>query len=79
MLLILQTPLHLSAEHGHENNVTVLLQHGASMLIRDSNGMTPSDVADKAQHLSCINLLKEAAGKPVFFNQICVNHLLFIA
>lgn len=55
--------MHLSAEHGHESNVNVLLQHGASMVTRDSNGMTPSDVADKAGHVNCINLLKEAAGK----------------
>ncbi|XP_018323262.1 leucine-rich repeat serine/threonine-protein kinase 1 isoform X2 [Agrilus planipennis] len=56
-----KTPLHLSAEHGHCSNVSVLLQHDANMLIRDSNGMTASDLADKARHTRCMMLLKEAA------------------
>ncbi|KRT85722.1 Ankyrin repeat-containing protein [Oryctes borbonicus] len=56
-----KTPLHLSAEHGYTSNVTTLLQLGGSMLIRDINGMTPSDLADKAGHTECISILKEAA------------------
>ncbi|KAI4458153.1 ankyrin repeat and protein kinase domain-containing protein [Holotrichia oblita] len=56
-----KTPLHLAAEHGYSNNVVILLQQGASMLIRDINGMTPSDLADKAGHNDCISILKEAA------------------
>ncbi|GJQ77064.1 hypothetical protein Trydic_g23635 [Trypoxylus dichotomus] len=57
-----KTPLHLSAEHGYTSNVTILLQQGASMLVRDISGMTPSDLADKAGHAECISLLKEAAA-----------------
>ncbi|XP_031347203.1 leucine-rich repeat serine/threonine-protein kinase 1-like isoform X2 [Photinus pyralis] len=56
-----KTPLHLSAEHGHVSNVSVLLQHNTNMLLRDANGMTASDLADKAGHINCMNLLKEAA------------------
>ncbi|XP_065157528.1 leucine-rich repeat serine/threonine-protein kinase 1 isoform X3 [Atheta coriaria] len=56
-----KTPLHMCAEHGHLSNVQILLQHGASILERDSNGMTPSDLADKAGHTECIILLREAA------------------
>ncbi|XP_017772148.1 PREDICTED: leucine-rich repeat serine/threonine-protein kinase 1 isoform X5 [Nicrophorus vespilloides] len=56
-----KTPLHLSAEYGHVSNVRILLQHGASLLERDINGMTPSDLADKAGHNNCMTLLKEAA------------------
>lgn len=52
----------MCAEHGHLSNVQILLQHGASILERDSNGMTPSDLADKAGHTECIILLREAAG-----------------
>lgn len=52
----------MCAEHGHLSNVQILLQHGASILERDSNGMTPSDLADKAGHTECIVLLREAAG-----------------
>lgn len=40
----------------------MLLQFDASMLIRDSNGLTASDLADKARHIVCTNILKEAAG-----------------
>nr|XP_022908181.1 E3 ubiquitin-protein ligase XB3-like [Onthophagus taurus] len=58
-----KTPMHLCAEHGYAGNIKVLLQQGASMLTRDINGMTPSDLADKAGHTECIGILKEAAGK----------------
>lgn len=33
------------------------------MLMRDSSGMTASDLADKGGHISCTTLLKEAFGK----------------
>lgn len=33
------------------------------MLLRDSNGMTACDLADKAGHVDCTAVLKEAAGK----------------
>ncbi|KAF5301002.1 hypothetical protein FQR65_LT08985 [Abscondita terminalis] len=56
-----KTPLHLSAEHGHVSNINVLLQHNANMLLRDTNGMTASDLADKAGHVKCMNVLKDAA------------------
>lgn len=55
-----QTPLHLSAEHGHSSNVKLLLQHDADMLLRDISGLTASDLADKAGHINCTNILKEA-------------------
>lgn len=37
------------------------------MLLRDSNGMTASDLADKAGHTGCMTLLKEAAGMWLIF------------
>lgn len=33
------------------------------MLLRDSNGMTAADLADKGGHIKCTELLKEAFGK----------------
>lgn len=33
------------------------------MLIKDANGMTAFDIADKFGHKGCMILLKEAAGK----------------
>lgn len=58
-----KTALHLSAEHGHESNVKSLLENNASMLVRDANGMTAYDIADKCGHKSCMTLLREAAGQ----------------
>lgn len=59
----LQTALHLSAEHGHVNNVRVLLDAGASFVVKDRNGLTAMDLADRSGHEACVNLLKEAAGE----------------
>lgn len=58
-----RTALHLSAEHGHDSNVQALLEHNASMLVRDANGMTAFDIADKCGHKGCMTLLREAAGQ----------------
>ncbi|KAG5871199.1 hypothetical protein JTB14_025099 [Gonioctena quinquepunctata] len=55
-----KAPLHLAAEHGHSKNLSMLLQHGANLLLRDSNGMTASDLADKCGHSKCVLILKEA-------------------
>lgn len=38
----------------------LLLQHDADMLLRDISGLTASDLADKAGHINCTNILKEA-------------------
>ncbi|KAJ8942684.1 hypothetical protein NQ314_010008 [Rhamnusium bicolor] len=59
--LLHQTPLHLSAEHGHSGNISVLLQHNSNILLRDSNGMTPSDLAEKCGHSKCVAILKDAS------------------
>ncbi|XP_045460940.1 leucine-rich repeat serine/threonine-protein kinase 1 [Harmonia axyridis] len=56
-----KTPLHLSAEHGHITNVSMLLEHNVDLLQRDYNGMTATDLADKLGHNSCVSLLKSAA------------------
>ncbi|KAJ8980099.1 hypothetical protein NQ317_008560 [Molorchus minor] len=57
-----KTPLHLSAEHGHSANVTVLLQHNANIFLKDINGMTAIDLAEKCGHSKCASILKEAAN-----------------
>lgn len=53
----------MGAEHGHTSNVLVLLQHSADISMRDSNGMTPVDLADKCAHVKCVTILKNAAGR----------------
>nr|XP_029716923.1 ankyrin repeat domain-containing protein 10-like [Aedes albopictus] len=61
-----KTALHLSAEHGHVNNVQVLLDAGASFVAKDRNGLTALDLAERSGHDACVNLLKEAAGECLF-------------
>ncbi|XP_044740580.1 leucine-rich repeat serine/threonine-protein kinase 1 isoform X2 [Chrysoperla carnea] len=56
-----RTALHLSAEHGHKSNIETLLEHNASLVVRDSSGMTAFDIADKSSHVECMNILREAA------------------
>lgn len=43
------------------------------MLIRDANGMTAFDIADKCGHNGCMALLKEAAGKSMVISNIVVH------
>lgn len=58
-----KTPLHISAEHGHASNVKVLLDAGASYLVKDANGLTALDLAERGGQQECVQLLREAAGK----------------
>lgn len=55
--------MHLSAEHGHNGNVSILLEHDSNIHIRDANEMTPLNLAEKGGHVKCVKLLKDAAGK----------------
>lgn len=58
-----KTALHLSAEHGHQGNVRELLDVGASFLLKDINGLTSLDLADRGGHEDCVHMLKDAAGR----------------
>ncbi|CAG9859264.1 unnamed protein product [Phyllotreta striolata] len=58
-----KTPLHLAAEHGHVQNILILLQHDGDISIRDINGMTAIDLAEKNRHAKCVMVLKEAADE----------------
>lgn len=62
-LLSVQTPLHVSSEHGCASNVQALLEHAAHMTAKDSNGMTALDLAEAGDHTLTLNQLKEAAGE----------------
>lgn len=70
-----KTPLHLAAEHGHSVNIKLLLQHEANITLRDSNGMTSIDFANKCGHLTCVLILKEAVGEYVIVF-LCSNYVL---
>jgi len=63
VLLSLQTPLHVSSEHGCASNVQALLEHAAQMTAKDSNGMTALDLAEAGDHTLTLNQLKQAAGE----------------
>ena len=49
-----RSPLHIAAEHGHEENVRELIQAGASLLLRDHLGLTAMDLAEKGRHDKCM-------------------------
>ena len=58
-----RTALHVAAEHGHSSNLSVLVESGASMTVRDHLGLTALDVAEKADHEECMIVLRAAADK----------------
>lgn len=60
-----RTALHISAAYGHTQNVDVLLAAGASHIVRDSNGFTAFDLAEKSGHTVIVEMLKKAAGELV--------------
>ncbi|KAB7496364.1 Leucine-rich repeat serine/threonine-protein kinase 1 [Armadillidium nasatum] len=56
-----RTCLHVAAEHGAVNNISLLLAHGADLLAQDDHGLTALDIAEQAEHEPCMKLLKESA------------------
>ena len=45
--------------------MAVLVEAGANLLVRDHLGLTPLDLADKAEHAECMSVLRAAADKQV--------------
>ena len=62
MLLYLQTALHIAAEHGHIENIKLLIEFNADLQIHDQNGNTPSDLAEQGGHDAACTELQKAAG-----------------
>lgn len=52
------TPLMIAAREGKENSVAFLLDHGANPALFNNQGMTPAQIADKADHKSIAALLR---------------------
>ena len=53
----------MAAETGAIANIELLLKYRANLLARDTNGCTALDLAEKADHTQCCEILKRAAGK----------------
>jgi len=51
------TPLHQAAIHGDEKILTLLLEYGADVFARMSNGKTAKDLATEKEHTEIIKLL----------------------
>uniref|UniRef100_A0A1B6DQ53 non-specific serine/threonine protein kinase n=1 Tax=Clastoptera arizonana TaxID=38151 RepID=A0A1B6DQ53_9HEMI len=56
-----RTPLHVCSEHGFVGNVMLLVAHKGDLVARDSEGLTPLDIAEKGEHIECMHILKQAA------------------
>ncbi|MFH1253809.1 MAG: ankyrin repeat domain-containing protein [bacterium] len=52
-----RTALHLAALMGYAKGITVLIQQGANINIRDEEGKTPLFYANLCRHQSCIKIL----------------------
>lgn len=61
-----KSALHISAEHGHLSNIKLLLEAGASFVIKDSNGLTALDLSERAGHKKCVEEFRLAVGEFVF-------------
>jgi len=57
-----ETPLHLSAEKGKTEFVEFLLQHNASLTLKDTSDQTAFDSAKKAQQKEVMSLLNPNEG-----------------
>jgi ankyrin repeat protein len=49
-----------AAQHGHDNIVRLLLDHGADPSVRGTHGKSASDLAGQNGHESTVQLLKGA-------------------
>lgn len=58
-----KTPLHVAAELGNASTVRLLLEYGADILARDSEGLTATDVAERAGHSQVVDILRSAADE----------------
>lgn len=57
-----QTALHVAAFHGQLHNLEILLDHGASVHLRDDFGHTPLYYALLNRHRTCAEALEKAGG-----------------
>ena len=58
------TALHMAAEQGHHQVVSVLVYAGVDPTIGDSDGQTPLDIVQAGGHQECVDLLDAALVEP---------------
>ena len=56
------TPLHLAALNGHAETATALIDRGADVNAKSTDGATPLFVARLHQHTETIRILIDAGG-----------------
>jgi hypothetical protein len=64
-----RNPLHIASEHGHTENVRLLVDQGANLLARDHLGLTAMDLAEKSEHKEAM----QARRKDVGFDKIAFS------
>ncbi len=63
--------LYKAARHGHLSVVKVLIEYGANLTLKASDGHSPIDVADMYGHTEVVECLKqEALKRDAFFNAV---------
>lgn len=67
-LMATMAPLHYASFRGHSLVVSLMIQYGADVDIRDENGMTPLHNAAIQGHMECILLLLDAGADPAIKN-----------
>ncbi|XP_064473089.1 leucine-rich repeat serine/threonine-protein kinase 1-like isoform X2 [Ornithodoros turicata] len=58
-----KTPLHVAAELGNVSTVKLLLDYGADVTARDAEGLTATDIAERAGFMDVVDLLHAAADE----------------
>lgn len=48
------------------------MQHNADFLIKDGNGFTALEIAEKCGQVKCAELIKDAAGKCYALLSMCI-------
>ena len=65
-----QTPLHIAARLGHVDNVSILLQHGASPDAVTKDLYTPLHIAAKEGHEDVAAVLLERSANPTLTTKV---------